>query len=299
MAENGYAWWYVDALSADGAHGLTIIAFIGSVFSPYYALARQRGRGDPTNHVAMNVALTGRTRRWAMTERGRTRLDRDAGHIAIGASAMRWDGTALMITIDETTVPFPTRLRGRVVVRPRALANQRFDLDAAGRHRWQPIGPLSDVTAEFESPGLSWQGTGYFDTNDGDEPLEAAFQSWKWTRFDMGTHARIFYDVVERDGAARGLSLDVRGGLVTLRPPTPYGKLAATRWGMRREIPCDPSARPTLLDLMESAPFYARSAIRSRVDGIDADGIHETLSLSRLVALPVRLMVPFKMFRRA
>ena len=30
----GYAWWYVDALSDDGCHGLTIIAFVGSVFRP-------------------------------------------------------------------------------------------------------------------------------------------------------------------------------------------------------------------------------------------------------------------------
>ena len=41
---NGYAWWYVDALSEDGREGLTIIAFIGSVFSPYYAWT---GRRDP------------------------------------------------------------------------------------------------------------------------------------------------------------------------------------------------------------------------------------------------------------
>ena len=34
---DGYVWWYVDALSDDGRHGLTLIAFIGSVFSPYYA----------------------------------------------------------------------------------------------------------------------------------------------------------------------------------------------------------------------------------------------------------------------
>ena len=37
VAPGGYAWWYVDALSDDGRHGLTIIAFVGSVFSPYYA----------------------------------------------------------------------------------------------------------------------------------------------------------------------------------------------------------------------------------------------------------------------
>ena len=36
--------------------GLTIIAFVGSVFSPYYHWS---GRAEPENHVAINVALYG------------------------------------------------------------------------------------------------------------------------------------------------------------------------------------------------------------------------------------------------
>ena len=44
----------VDAISDDGQHGLTIIAFLGSVFSPYY---KRSGRGDPLNHSSLNVAL--------------------------------------------------------------------------------------------------------------------------------------------------------------------------------------------------------------------------------------------------
>ena len=39
---SGYRWWYLDGLSADGQRGLTVIAFVGSVFSPYYAAARRR-----------------------------------------------------------------------------------------------------------------------------------------------------------------------------------------------------------------------------------------------------------------
>ncbi len=71
VPHGGYAWWYLDALSDDGAHGLTIIAFIGSVFSPYYAWARRHGPADPANHCALNVALYGpRGKRWCMTERG-------------------------------------------------------------------------------------------------------------------------------------------------------------------------------------------------------------------------------------
>ena len=53
----GYAWWYVDALSDDRQFGLTIIVFVGSVFSPYYAWARRGGRrADPQDHCAFNIA---------------------------------------------------------------------------------------------------------------------------------------------------------------------------------------------------------------------------------------------------
>ena len=47
VPHGGYAWWYVDALSDDGRHGLTIIAFVGSVFSPYYALRAAARRRRP------------------------------------------------------------------------------------------------------------------------------------------------------------------------------------------------------------------------------------------------------------
>ena len=247
----------------------------------------------------MNVALYGKPRRWAMTERGIGSLRRNAEHIAIGPSVMRWDGEALTISLRETTVPIPSPLRGTVVVRPRALATRRFDLDAAARHRWQPIGPLSDVTVDLAAPSLSWRGTGYFDANDGDEPLEAAFRSWTWTRFDMGDHARIFYDVVGRDGERRGLSLDVRNGTVENAPILPLQSLARTNWGMRRAVPCDGGGRATIVDSLENTPFYARAAVRSRIDAVDAIGVHESLSLSRLTSPAVRLMLPFKMFRRA
>ena len=47
-----------------GVRLLPIIAFIGSVFSPYYAWS---GRTDPYNHCAINLALYGpRSSRWAM-----------------------------------------------------------------------------------------------------------------------------------------------------------------------------------------------------------------------------------------
>ena len=211
---------------------------------------------------------------------------------------MRWDGEALTITISETTVPVPSRLRGTIVVRPRMLGTRRFDLDGGGRHRWQPIAPLSDVCVRFDEPNVSWSGTGYFDTNDGDEPLEAAFRSWSWSRFDLERRARIFYDVVLRDGTERGLSLDVADGNVVDALALPYQAMSTTGWGIPRAAPCEATHGPVLLQTMETAPFYARSAIRCRIDGVEADGVHETLSLVRVASLIVRLMLPFKMVRR-
>ena len=73
LPTNGYAWWYVDALSDCGRHGLTMIAMLGCVFSPWYAWARAGGRRqvDPLEHSALNLALYGAAgHRWTLTERG-------------------------------------------------------------------------------------------------------------------------------------------------------------------------------------------------------------------------------------
>ena len=77
----GYSWWYIDAISADGRHGLTIIAFLGSVFSPYY---KASGRGNPLDHCSLNVALYGPTHRWVMHERPCEDVTRDARNLQIG-----------------------------------------------------------------------------------------------------------------------------------------------------------------------------------------------------------------------
>ena len=139
VAPGGYAWWYCDALSDDGRFGLTIIAFIGSVFSPYYAWS---GRRDPLDHSAINVAIYGRNTRdtwakgrWAMTERGRQSVEIEANALRIGPSSLTWDGTALTIEIDETSAPIPTRLKGRVRVMPDAVTRQIFGLDREGHLR--------------------------------------------------------------------------------------------------------------------------------------------------------------------
>ncbi|MFO1415230.1 MAG: carotenoid 1,2-hydratase [Burkholderiales bacterium] len=276
-------------------HGLSIIAFVGSVFSPYYAWARGRGDGDPVQHCAVNVALYGRPRRWTMTERRGRDLSRDAAMLAIGPSTLAWRGDRLVIDLCERGAPLPHAVRGRVTVEMPAQPARAFALDTAGRHRWHPIAPCARVTVDLEAPRLAWEGAGYCDSNAGDEPLEHAFASWHWSRAHVADGAVVTYDVHERNGAARSLALhfDAAGAMAETTLP-PVAPLPRSKWGIARAARGeDARVVATLLD----APFYARSLVAARVHGTNALAMHESLDLDRFSSRWVRMMLPFRMPR--
>jgi carotenoid 1,2-hydratase len=294
---HGYAWWYVDALSDDGKHGITIIAFIGTVFSPWYAWSRRWGAGDPENHCCMNVALYGAPRRWAMTDRPRRALQRGPDFLQIGPSGMKWDGTALTIRIEEVTAPIPTRLRGTVRLVPQAVSTRSFLLDASGRHRWQPIAARSRVEVVLESPALRWSGPAYFDTNAGAAPLERDFVSWDWCRAPMPEQTAVLYNATRRDGTSQSLALRVRAdGFVEDIEPPPAAALPHGFWGVARPARSE-DGQARLVRKLEDAPFYTRSEIRTRLLGQEATAVHESLALDRFAALPIQVMLPLKVPR--
>ena len=190
----GYAWWYLDAVSDDGQNALTVIAFIGSVFSPYYAWQRRRlgaGNADPNAHWAINVALYDLSRekrhgdRWTMTERIATSVKRDAQRLQIGPSALRWENGALIGNIQEFTAPIPRRVCGQFRVTPSVdihAQNHTIAIDGEGAHFWQPLAPTARISVEFTEPALCWSGHAYIDSNYGRVPLEATFREWQWAR---------------------------------------------------------------------------------------------------------------------
>jgi len=298
---DGYLWWYVDAISADARHALTVIALVGSVFSPYYAGARRRGCGDPLHHCALNVALYGPGQRWSMTERGRAQLHRAPDQLRIGPSAVHWDGSVLTLQVEEIAVPVPRRIRGRVRLHCPALSAQDFALDTRGRHRWRPIAPVAHASVEFDRPRLSWEGAGYLDSNWGSEPLEHAFTSWHWSRAALGDgSAAVLYDVVPRDGATRGIAVRVDGaGAVHPFAPPPPTRLASTRWRVQRATRTDPGSHARVRSTLEDTPFYARSTVQAQLLGEPVTAMHESLSLARFDTRWVQALLPFRMPRRA
>ncbi len=277
VPQGGYAWWYLDALSDDGQHGLTLIAFVGSVFSPYYARARRNNHGlaDPLDHCALNVALyagaeaaspTG----WCMTERGRSSVERLPNQLRIGPSALAWDGKALTAQIDEVTVPWPRRLRGSIRLEPDALLDHSYPLDDAGRHHWCPIAPCARVEVALERPALHWRGSA------------------------------VLYDVTRNDGSPLSLALafDAQGRVNDFAPP-PESRLPASGWRVPRTTRSDSAGTTRVAQTLEDGPFYARSVLTTRLLGETATAVHESLCLQRWARPAVQMMLPFRMPRRA
>jgi carotenoid 1,2-hydratase len=274
------------------------------VFSPYYAWARRRGPAAAADFSALNVALyRPGGNRWAMTERPGRALSRTAETFTVGPSAVHFDGRCLTVMIDERGAPLPARIRGEVRLEAAALTDRTFHLDAAGRHCWRPLAPSARVTVAMQDPAWRWQGSGYFDSNSGTEPLADGFRHWTWCRAplaDGGT--AVFYDVARRDGSALslGLRLDGTGGVREIAVP-PFVPLPRSLWRIDRAVRASPQAgagpAPRVVRTLEDAPFYARSLVATAIDGNPVLAMHESLSLDRFRRPWVQMLLPFRMPR--
>ena len=283
---------------------LTVIAFVGSVFSPYYAWARRRGNPDAENHCALNVALyrrpAGSTRfqnLWAMTER--SSAARAPRALQIGPSRLAWVGDELQIDIDEWTAPLPQRLRGRISIQPQAQPCRAFALDVEGRHMWQPISPTARIAVALDQPRLHWQGEAYLDSNQGTRPLERDFSDWHWSRAALPDGcSQVIYDVNGLGGRplALALAFDAAGGVSAITAP-PVCDLPVTAWRLQRQTRCDANAQAAELARLESGPFYSRALLQSQWGGMPVTAVHESLSLRRFASPWVQAMLPFRMPR--
>ena len=178
MPENGYAWWYVDGVSDCGQFAVSVIAFIGSVFSPWY---RWSGRRDPDNHCCINVATYGRGGRFAMTDRGRAALRQSETTFTVGPSSLVWRDGRLVIDIDEvSSLPLISRMRGQIVVTPEGVTDVELPLTPEGTHVWRPFAPTSRIEVDLGSDG-SGQGM--------DTSMRISARA-RWSRTSITGHGR-------------------------------------------------------------------------------------------------------------
>jgi len=236
-----------------------------------------------------------------MTERGQRHVQRSASSFVVGPSSLRWDGQSLVFDLHEVGVPLPQRVDGTLRVWPRALSNFNAPLDDGGRHRWGPIAPCSRVEVKLDRPALKWSGDAYLDSNEGDEPIDRPFTEWDWSRATLpdGSTA-VIYDVRQKQGNDRVITQHFHpdGRSETFEAP-PRQSLPRTAWRIDRSMRTDAQTPATVKETLEDTPFYVRSVLESGLFGQRVTSVHETLNVPRLVSLPVRLMLPWRMPRRA
>jgi carotenoid 1,2-hydratase len=275
-----------------------VIAFIGSVFSPWYAWS---GRRNPENHVCINVATYGPQPRFAMTDRGSAALRQTADSFTVGPSSLRWEQGVLVIDVNEIgALPRVGPLRGQIRLHPDAITGIEAALTPEGTHIWRPFAPSARIEVDL-SPGHRWSGHGYFDANFGTRALEADFATWTWGRFPLpGGRAACFYDATRRDGSTLGLALrfGADGHAEAFAPP-PVAALPRTVWGLPRTTRADAGFAPVQRLTMLEAPFYSRSMVQTRIDGQHSAGVHEALDLRRFSHPFIKLMLALRVPRRA
>ena len=236
-----------------------------------------------------------------MTERGARRLERDASTLRIGPSRVERRSDTLTISIDEITAPWPSRVRGTVRVTTDAWHDAIYPLDSAGRHEWQPLAPCARVEVTLENPRSHGQGIAYVDSNRGSAPLERDFSRWHWSRaVDTSGRTSVLYDAPRRDGSALGLALGYAPGSASAEamPAPAECALPRSAWGIARATRSDADAPASVAQTLEDGPFYARSLVRSQIDGRPMTAVHESLDLDRFASPWVQAMLPFRMPRR-
>jgi len=278
---------------------VSVIAFIGSVFSPWY---RWSGRRDPENHVCLNVATYGPGGRFTMTDRGRAALRQSETTLRIGPSALHWQDGALRIEIDEVSgPPLVSRVRGTITLRPRAVTHVDLPLTPDGAHVWRPFAPVADIDVALETKGWHWTGHGYFDANFGTRALEEDFSFWTWGRYPTRTGASCFYDATRLDGSrlATAIRFGADGSAQVQTDPPPLTPMRRSLWAVKRETRADPGApRPRQVKAMLEAPFYSRSMVETRIDGETSVGVHEALDLRRFRSPIIKPMLAVRVPRR-
>ncbi|MFO0727794.1 MAG: carotenoid 1,2-hydratase [Myxococcota bacterium] len=284
-------------VSEDRAWTLVFIAMLGSVFSPRYARARRRHgpqATDPLDFLGLSAVLYGPgRRRWCLSERGQSALDRSAAHLRLGPSSLRVEDGSWHAEIQEPGAPFGAGLSGHLRLDPVLLGSGGRALSASGLHRWWPMAPMARAEVELSEPKLRFRGAAYLDANVGQEPLEAGFEGWSWARVHGQGAAAIVYEATDRQGQTL-LAAERFGEEGASTPPLSLQRLGRTAWGLEERLRLDQGSTPSGHRRLEDTPFYARSSLSASILGVRGTAVSESLSLARFRRREIQALLGFR-----
>lgn len=249
--------------------------------------------------MCINVALYGPGGRFTMTERGEGALRQSAHRFQVGPSSMEWRDGVLVIDVDEVSNPVVSRVMGQIRLIPAGMTDVEMPLTGNGAHIWRPFAPTARIEVDLNRTHWQWTGHGYFDANFGTRALEDDFSYWTWGRYPVPNGTVAFYDADRRDGStlATGVRFDDDGRATIVQSPPPKTGFARNPWLVRRETRADPGYCPREVTPMLHAPFYARAAVRTRIDGHETTGVHEALDLDRFASPLLKPMLAVRVPR--
>lgn len=302
VSPGGYLWWYIDGTSEDNKNAISIIIFVGSVFSPYYANERSLNPkgADPENFCSFNVAIYNKKEKiWTMTEFGKNHINRQYDSFCIGDSQIIWNGSSVELSINEVSTPIPKPVCGKVRITADKYFLYSTWLDDEKKHRWGPLAPNAKIEVDFPKLGINWEGHGYMDSNEGDEPLENPFLGWNWARTPLvDGSSLVFYDIKQKVGRERVLPLRfLPDGEVKRIAPPPREDLPDSSWFLARFMRSEPVRPAHILQSLEDTPFYSRCLLSAGLLGDRRLVLHETLNLKRFSSKLTQMMLPWRMPR--
>lgn len=296
----GFAWWYVDALDADGT-GLVCIWSWGLPFLPGDRAARLRGGAPRTgDRPSLNVAIY---------ERGQpvfyTLLSLDPADATwqddtwrFGDSTMALNRSAdqahLTLSFDVPVPASAHRLTGDVVVAGRATQSEGRVPDALD-HAWTPLLAAAHAHGTLHlAPGhtVTLDAPAYVDRNGSPTPLDAlGIDHWTWGRQVFGDTLVVHYLTWPADRTQDPVWMAAvvgPDGVVRTTPVHPRLLGARRSWlGMRwwRQVELVVDGDPLVVTYdppVDAGPFYLRCMTTARWRGQTARGWAELCQPDRI-----------------
>lgn len=305
-APGAYEWWYVDALSHDGAWGFVGIVFRGMPMSPDYLAAQARGSGPhPLDHCGFAVSVYHNGARVLQAFRGVDRhqcsFSTSSAEVSVGTcSFVRTSDDAWRFSVDTSHPEAPRHVTIDATVRrrhPLASSDAPFTAD----HGWVLVAPDADADVRMQifedgrrRVDVAWTGRAYHDHNMGRRAMQEDFDTWWWGRVHTEHSTTVYLATPDAtEPFSWAATFDERGMHEWTDMHVEPRARSRMLMGSPEAALLDVCATARTMHVeqrrvLDDGPFYRRYLATMQLDGVSATGISEHMHVQRFRAAWIR-----------
>ena len=211
---NGYEWWYFDAISADKEWSLVVIFYHGNPFSPNYM--RSKYGDEPASYPAISISVyrKGKPEFYSFQEYANSYFvweeEKQEFNCLVGGSSFRKNEIFQEVEYElnlnqllDSGHSISGKLKFIATRTSPKLINKE---ESKEKHFWNLLQPKAKVVGNLKIKGktddyhIAFHGSGYHDHNVGEEPMGHSFKDWYWGRIHMGRETLLYYVMNGYDG---------------------------------------------------------------------------------------------------